>query len=49
MCEGNFIKDKCNFTLMIILSILMTVSLDSVCVLLGENNFLRGHHWDLKG
>ena len=37
MCWENFIKDQCNFTLVIILPILITISLESVWTSLGEN------------
>ena len=37
MCWENLIKDQCNFTLVTILSILVTISLESVWISLGEN------------
>ena len=43
----NLIKDHGIFSLLIILLILFTLSLDNVWILLGENNVV-GHHWDLK-
>ena len=43
----NLIKDHGIFSLVIILLIPITLSLDNVWISLGENNVV-GHYWDLK-
>ena len=47
MCWENFIKDQGTFSLMIILLNLITISLDNVWILLGEN--WCWSPWGLKG
>ena len=42
-------KDQGIFSLVIILVILLTLSLENVWIMLGENNIDVGHYWDLKG